>query len=398
MGKNYEAEVYWAPTKKLGGGWIAYKSSSKAPETPDYLGAAEATGKSNLEAVKLQTEANRANQITPWGNLMWAQENSATNPVFDQKGYDQAVAAYRNQSNAQSGAFDMNGNFVLSNTNTSAAPNRDDFWSKGTEGSGKWTQTITLTPAEQQALEAQQQIQMNQSKLAQGLQGQVDTTMKDGFNGPDLNSYMGKVDEVPKFNEAWRKQGIDAAYNYSTALTSPLEQQREKATDVALRLQGLVPGTEAYNNAMSNIFSTNNRARQDAANAAIMYGDQMANQDFSSALAGQNQQFNQAQSGYQTAYTTALQKYLQPLNSMNAVLSGNQVNMPAFPSYAQQANAGGTDYMGATTALGNWNQGVYNRDAAAANAANGSLLGMVGSIGSGMMTGGVGTVLGKLLL
>jgi len=48
-----------------------------APAAPDYTGAANATAAGNLEAAKYATQANRANQITPYGSLTWAQ---GTNP------------------------------------------------------------------------------------------------------------------------------------------------------------------------------------------------------------------------------------------------------------------------------------------------------------------------------
>lgn len=48
-----------------------------APAAPDYTAAANATAAGNLEAAKYATQANRANQITPYGSLTWAQ---GTNP------------------------------------------------------------------------------------------------------------------------------------------------------------------------------------------------------------------------------------------------------------------------------------------------------------------------------
>lgn len=43
----------------------------KAPATPDYQGAAQATAAGNLESAKYATQANRANQYTPYGSLEW---------------------------------------------------------------------------------------------------------------------------------------------------------------------------------------------------------------------------------------------------------------------------------------------------------------------------------------
>jgi len=47
-----------------------------APATPDYSGAASATAAGNLEAAKYATQANRANQYTPYGSLTWANDGN----------------------------------------------------------------------------------------------------------------------------------------------------------------------------------------------------------------------------------------------------------------------------------------------------------------------------------
>ena len=49
-----------------------------APPPPDYAGAAQATAAGNLEAAKYATRANRANQMTPYGNLTWKEGADGT--------------------------------------------------------------------------------------------------------------------------------------------------------------------------------------------------------------------------------------------------------------------------------------------------------------------------------
>lgn len=44
-----------------------------SPAPPDYTGAAQATGTSNLEVARATAAANRVNQVTPYGNLTYAQ-------------------------------------------------------------------------------------------------------------------------------------------------------------------------------------------------------------------------------------------------------------------------------------------------------------------------------------
>jgi hypothetical protein len=59
---------------------MGMKESASPPPAPDYVGAAEATGASNLEAVRAQTQANRVNQYTPYGSLEYYQDPNAATP------------------------------------------------------------------------------------------------------------------------------------------------------------------------------------------------------------------------------------------------------------------------------------------------------------------------------
>jgi len=342
---------------------------SSPPPAPDYVGAAQQTAAGNLENLKYQTQANRPNVYTPWGSQTWTQ----------------------------------NGN--------------------------DWTQNISLSPEQQAALNSQLSVQQNQSQLAQQLQGQVNSTMAGGFHGPDYNSYLSGLPGVqtgfgnfnasgtgnvnlnaPQFSDAHRQQAIDAAYKASTGLLQDQWGQDNKHLDEQLRLQGLTPGSEAYNNAVQNQQRTQGQIQAQLANQAVLTGDNVANTDYASALAGygagnsaQGQAYGQALAGYganqqalqnsnaaqqqawqqahgnfSTAYQSALQNYLQPLNSMNAVLTGQQVQSPTFPGFASAGYTPGPDILGATGALGSWNQGIWN----AQQAQNGQMLGTLGQLGA----------------
>lgn len=63
--------IWWAPEKKLGGGWIPHKDSPSPPPTPDYAGAAAATAQGNADAARIAAKANRVSQYTPYGNLIY---------------------------------------------------------------------------------------------------------------------------------------------------------------------------------------------------------------------------------------------------------------------------------------------------------------------------------------
>jgi len=466
-------------------------SKASAPPAPDYTAAAQETAAGNMANLQYQTQANRPTTTTPWGTDTWSQD-----------------------------------------------------------GNNNWTQTVSLTPDQQAALNSQQQVQQNQSQLAQTLQGQVANTMAGGFNAPQLGSYTNGVSSVntgfgnfnptgvssvnqnyangpsqslnfsgspslntnfsagqsaytdpnqftssagsvnlnaPQFSSADAQQGAQSAYNASTGLLQDQWNQANTNLDSQLRLQGITPGSEAYNNAMQNQQRTQAQQQDQLANQAVQTGANIANQNYASALAGygaqntaqnqaynqglssmsaansgigqnysqglgafsannaalgqnyanalgaygaqnqaastqanqnlsaynagnaaqnqaysqalagyganqnalqnynaaQSQQYGQALNSYQTAYQAALQNYLQPLNNMNAVLYGNQVQMPSFGSQPNSSAGytGGTDYSSAANMLGQYNSGV-----AAQNGANSSsLMGTLGGLGSAAM-------------
>jgi hypothetical protein len=398
---------------------------SSAP-APDYTGAAQATAAGNAQNLNAQTYANRPDQITPWGSSTWASTS-------DNAAYNTAVA-----------------NWQASGSDPKTRPDANTYT--------KWTNTTTLTPAEQAALNDQQHIQQNQSSLATTLQGQVASQMANGFKPPDMSSYLNGVPGInsnfqgfnpsaqvktdpnaytsaaggvnlnaPKFDQATADAGTQAAYKAATGLLTDGWQQDQNNLDSKLRMQGLTPGTEAYNNAMQNTLRVQGQQQDQLANQAVLTGNQLANTNYASALSGyqagnsaqnqaytqglssfdaantatgqaysqalgtyganqqaiqnsnaaQQQSYAQAMQQYTTAYQNQYQNYLQPLNSMNAVLTGQQVASPSMPSFTAAGYTPGADYTGAAGAAGQYASGV-----AAQNSANASsTMGTVGALG-----------------
>jgi len=76
-----------------------------------------------------------------------------------------------------------------------------------------------------------------------------------------------------------------------------------------------------------------------------------------------------------------------PLNTLNALRSGAQVQNPTFQNVPQQATTSGADILGATTAAGNYNLGTYNAQQAAQAGMNSGLLGLGGSLGGAAIMG-----------
>lgn len=98
----------------------------------------------------------------------------------------------------------------------------------------------------------------------------------------------------------------------SSARVNPQLEQRRASTEQSLMNRGVRPGTEAYKRAMEAVTQ------------------------------GENDQWNQlALGGRNQAISELLQGRNQPLNEMNAMLSGNQIN-----AQTPQAGVAPTDYMG----------------------------------------------------
>ncbi|ABR91433.1 Hypothetical protein mma_2196 [Janthinobacterium sp. Marseille] len=133
--KLYE-DIYWAPTKKQGGGWICFKGSPSPPPAPDYAGAAQQTAQGNLEAARAAAEANRVNQVTPYGNLTYSRDPNASTP------------------------------------------------------DGGWTATQTLLPAQQALLDQQNKTSLGLAGLADRGLGYVDQALSNNITAADLPADM----------------------------------------------------------------------------------------------------------------------------------------------------------------------------------------------------------------
>jgi hypothetical protein len=173
--------------------------SASAPPAPDYVGAAKQQGQDNLTAAKQSNLMSNPNMYTPFGN----QTVSYSSPVFDQSGYDTALAKYnagnvdRNQymragnpnGDTTTGAsyFDQAG-FDAANAARGAAPTREAF----TTGGGQPTVTQTLTPQAQQTLDAQMRVQTALANLGQTGATNAQNVLNQSFN-PNLAPIQNSV-------------------------------------------------------------------------------------------------------------------------------------------------------------------------------------------------------------
>jgi hypothetical protein len=264
-----------------------------APPAPDYTGAANATAAGNLEAARATAAANRTNQITPYGNLIYT-----------------------------------------------ANPGTDPY------GNTLYTATQTLAPAQQDILNAT-------NTLNQGLMNTANT----GLN------YANTVLSQPGINTSLLPQaGINPGQSYQDAIMSRLGPQIDRenaALEQQLANRGIAAGTDAYNQAKQ----LQAQKQNDLLNSATVQG-------INTGLAANQQGFQQA------AYNQ-----MQPINVINALRTGSQVQNPNFVNTPNQAQTAGPDLLGAANASYQNQLAAYN----AQQAAQGGFMGGLMNLGASAM-------------
>ena len=261
-----------------GGGFLGLGPAPSAPAAPDYRGAAQETAAGNLEAARAATAANRVNQITPYGRLEYS--------VTGQDPY----------------------------------------------GNPTWTATQTLSPAQQQLLDYQNQTSIGLGQLAGKGLGYVENMLETPFDTSKLPS--------TGFNPSQTYQEA-----YMQRLAPQLQQGREQLQQ-RLANQGIDIGSTAYDRAMM----------------------QQAQRENDLLAAATTQGFGVGQQARQTALQEQAYLRNEPLNTLSAVRTGAQVQGPQFVNSAQQATTAGPDILGAAGMQYNAQMGDFNaKQAAQAN-------------------------------
>lgn len=191
---------------------------------------------------------------------------------------------------------------------------------------------INLTPQAQGTLDSQMNVSNNLGHLTEDQLGRVNQQYQQPM---DLSS-MQKI--------------ADQSYQQQTSRLDPQWAQRDSMEKTALANQGLVPGGEAYDNAMRDF----NNSRNDA---------------YDQARTSANNTMPQT-------YQLASSVYNQPLNTLNAIRTGAQVQNPQFSAQP------GANQLGAAQAQGTYNQGLYNAQVGQQNAMTSGLFGL-GAAGIG---------------
>ena len=210
-------------------------------------------------------------------------------------------------------------------------------------GNPTWSATQSLSPVQQQLLDYQNQSSLGLGQLA----------------GKGLG-YVSKMLDTPFDTSQLPTTGFNPSQSYQDAYMQRLQpqiQQGREALSVDLANRGIPIGTEAYKRAMASQSQRENDLLAAATTQGFGVGQQARQQ------------------GLQE------QAYLrnEPLNTLNAVRTGSQVQGPTFVNPAMQANTAGADILGATQMGYNAQLGASNAQNAANNAMTQGLFSLGGA-------------------
>jgi hypothetical protein len=349
-------------------GFILYGGGGKgdSPDAPDYAAAAKAQGVANLEAARATAKLNNPNIINPYGTQTVTYGGGP--PVFNQSAYDKAMEDYRNSLNAWNNAPAGNANSAVLGWSPSTgggrgaaplAPNQADYYqTQGDQDIGTVTQK--LSPAEQAIYDKNVQQRTNVGDV--------------GITGSEaLKDIIGqKIDfsGAPTVGDgaATRSKVYDALMGRVNEDTANQRDQRNSELIAA----GIRPGTKAYDDAQNLISRQFNDAR---GNAEINAGN-AAQQQFGIDTQNRQQYISELLAQRQT-----------PLNEINALMSGSQVNNPFAGNLGYQAGANvqAAPIFAGAQAQGQADLNAYNAKQAGSN----SMMGGLFSLGAAGIQSGI---------
>ena len=221
------------------------------------------------------------------------------------------------------------------------------------------TVTQSLSPESQKILEAQNATKLGLANLgSQGIstaQNVMGTPFQ--FGGPSVQTSLD--------TSGIAKMPVNAGTTGQEAIMSRLEPSMAKnrvSTETQLINQGLRPGTEAYDNAINLLSQQENDQRTQAVLQGLGLDISANTQGYNQAL--QSGQF--ANTAQQQALAQAIQQRQMPLNEVNALVEGSQIQNPQFGAY-QGSNVAPAPIANATTLQGQFDQNTYNQNVGSYN-------------------------------
>lgn len=226
-------------------------------------------------------------------------------PQVPQPANPQVVAGQQTQSNVDTGIA----NATLGNVNQSGPLGSTTYNQTGGQWvDGNWvpsyTQTTSLNPTLQGILTGTENTAASLvptgQKLADAASGSLTTPLN--FSGANNNILRAGP-------QALDQTATSAIYGGETALLDPTFAEQKQQLQDQLSRQGIPVGSDAYNNAMTQLGTSQTQQRTAALGTATQGGITSANNMFNLALLGQNQGIQQQQIGQTNPLTNLSMLY-----------------------------------------------------------------------------------------
>lgn len=366
------------------------------PAPPDYTGAANAQAAASKENLTTQNFANRPTINTPFGSQSWTTENRV-DPASGQ-----LVTGWTQNNTFGDTQNGRNLQDALS-SQIESQYKRSDL---ANQSMGRVEQEYSQ-PFNYEGLPAMQ---------SGGTPGDIRTAVADYSPGLNTSFNFGDAPAAPTYDTGYR----DRVAQSLMERMMPVQEYQNRQLQTQLSNQGFKLGSEGYKRGLDELAQRQAAERYNAFDTAgneaqRMYGSQMGarQQGISEAMAQGNfgnQALGQAQSldinalnamnaaqgqafGLNQAYANQqntlrqqaiaeqAQRRGMSLNEMNALLSGQQVQMPTMPTFNAAGRSETPNLMGAM-------QNTYQANLDAANAKNagiGNALSGATSLGSAFL-------------
>jgi len=166
----------------------------------------------------------------------------------------------------------------------------------------------------------------------------------------------------------------------------PQQQQAQEQMQTQLRLQGLQPGTEAYNRAYQNLLTSQGDVNTQANLQGLLAGGKEARDIYQTQLGGQQQGYSQAMEQYLLPWQTA---------SMTQGLASG-IQRPEFQGFSQAGAGEAPKVMDAAQQQYAQQMQQYN-EAAQSKQGKGQAIGSIAGGVLGSVIPGAGTMIGASL-
>lgn len=310
--------------------------SAKAPKAPDYSALAKQQAELDRQTAIDITAMNRINQIDPYGQTTYSQTKPSDR--FTQAEMDDLLRQYQGAQ--------ASGNFAEEQRLYNQINGKGEYAYTPT-----YTQTTTLSPAQQALLEQQQ-----------GLQGQQNTRISEllsSFQTPTLGAQR-------QLKDANQNDIQNLLYGQITKQYDDRFAREEASQRAQLANQGFQMGSEGYQNTLSDFAKEKNSAYQDAATQAALSSYDQLNRE---------RQLNQSEYGLLSS--DDLGRYNTQMGYLSQLLGGVQgPTTPQYQPFAQATPYESPDQLGAAQA--GYQAKVGNANAK--NAQKGQTVGTVGTI------------------